>query len=103
MKRWLGIALSLALSACAADQTEMEEDLELGVREDALTLQNPQTNGSFSACYTTSSISRSGYSNARLYYPCSGGAIASGTFAATTLSPGYTNSASTIFWLAEHV
>ena len=101
-KRWMGVALGLALSACAADQAEIDE-LELGSREDALTLQNPQVAGSFSACYTTSSIARSGYTNARLYYPCSGGAVISGTFAATTLSPGYTNSASTIFWLAEHV
>lgn len=103
-KRWIGIALSLALGACGAEQADMGDDgLELAERSDALTVANPQVAGSFSACYTTSSISRSSYVGARLYYPCSGGVIASGTFAATTLSPGYTNSSSTIFWLAEHV
>jgi predicted dienelactone hydrolase len=103
----LSIAGLLGFSACAElDQTAPEE--ELGVYEAALSVENPQVAGPYAACYTTSNISRSQYTGARLYYPCAkgtapSGAIASGVFAATTLSPGYTNSSSTIFWLADHV
>jgi predicted dienelactone hydrolase len=105
--------LSLALvalpgfSACAGDDSASESE-EIGVYEAALTVEDPQVAGPYGSCYTTANISRSQYGGARLYYPCAKGSatnspIASGTFAATTLSPGYTNTSSTIFWLAEHV
>jgi predicted dienelactone hydrolase len=88
-------------------QPATEQDL-IDANEAALTVENPQVAGPYAACYTTANISRSHYTGARLYYPCAAGtapsgAMASGVFGATTLSPGYTNSSSTIFWLAEHV
>jgi dienelactone hydrolase len=103
----LTVAGLLGLSACADVDPSMNED-QIGVYEAALTVENPQATGPYGACYTTANISRSQYTGARLYYPCApgaapSGAIASGVFAATTLSPGYTNASSTIFWLAQHV
>ncbi|HKU41022.1 MAG TPA: hypothetical protein VJR89_22825 [Polyangiales bacterium] len=96
------------LTACAFDQSSDGAALEVEGLEAELSSGNPQNAGSYGACYTTRDIARGSYANARLYYPCAAGSapsggIASGTFAATTLSPGFTNSASTIFWLAEHV
>ena len=104
----LTLAALLGVSACAFEPATEEDLVEVGGTGEALTVENPQNAGPYAACYYTSNISRSQYTGARLYYPCAAGtapsgAIASGVFGATTLSPGYTNSSSTIFWLAEHV
>jgi hypothetical protein len=69
---------------------------------------DPGVNGPYASCYYTSNISRSQYAGARVFYPCPAGSgssspIASGVFAASTLSPGYTNGASDIFWLGQHL
>ena len=68
---------------------------------------NPQVAGPYAACYYTANVSKPQFAAPRLYYPCApgtapSGAIASGVFAASTLTPGYTNSSSVIFWLADH-
>jgi hypothetical protein len=69
---------------------------------------DPSVNGPYASCYYTSNISRSQYAGARVFYPCPAGSgssspIASGVFTASTLSPGFTNSASDIFWLGQHL
>ena len=68
---------------------------------------DPTVNGPYAACYYTANLSKPQFASPRMYYPCApgtapSGAIASGVFAASTLTPGYTNNSSVIFWLADH-
>jgi hypothetical protein len=74
----------------------------------APTVNDPSVNGTYASCYYTANISRPEYAAARVFYPCAAGSgtsgpIASGVFAASTLSPGFTNGASTIYWLGQHL
>ncbi|HTU63578.1 MAG TPA: hypothetical protein VMF89_34180, partial [Polyangiales bacterium] len=99
----------LTMSACAGEVVESDAPYDIELSEAELVNSgDPSATGSFGACYYTSNISRSQYSGARMFYPCAKGSassapIASGVFAATTLSPGFTNSSSVIFWLGQHL
>jgi Dienelactone hydrolase family len=100
----------LTMSACAGEVVENDEpyDIELTEAELVVNSGNPGATGTFGACYYTANLTRSQYAGARMFYPCAKGSasnapIASGVFAASTLSPGFTNSSSAIFWLGEHL
>jgi len=58
----------------------------------------PDATGSFTKC-TYTPPTNSGYSAAKVYYPCT----STGTLAATTLTGGYTNTYSNMEWLANHL
>jgi hypothetical protein len=69
---------------------------------------DPGVKGPYASCYYTANLSRAQYSGPRMYYPCAPGSASSapivgGVFAASTLSPGFTNASSSMFWLGEHL
>ena len=61
---------------------------------------SPSSNGSESVCSYTSGLSSTGYSSARVSYPCS---LSAATYAATTLTGGYSNTKEQMYWLADHL
>ncbi len=68
---------------------------------------DPSQPGPYGACYYESGVDGPRFSGGRMYYPCAAGGsssdpIAAGTFGATTLSPGFTNTSDDIFWLGAH-
>jgi len=70
----------------------------LSVSSMALAVTSPDSTGSYSVCSYTPP-SNSGYSAAKVYYPCS----SSGTRGATTLTGGFTNTYSNMVWAANHL
>lgn len=98
----------MVMSACAGE-IEESSDESVSELEAALTsTAEPSATGPYGACYYTSNLTRAQYAGARMFYPCAAGSasnapIASGVFAASTLSPGFTNSSSAIFWLGQHL
>jgi dienelactone hydrolase len=102
------LLIGMVMSACAGEMEESSDE-SVSELEAALTsTAEPSATGPFGACYYTTNLSRPQYAGARMFYPCAAGSasnapIASGVFAASTLSPGYTNSSSAMFWLGQHL
>lgn len=61
---------------------------------------SPSSAGNESVCSYTSGLSSTGYSSARVSYPC---ALSASTYAATTLTGGYSNTKEQMYWLADHL
>ncbi len=78
----LSLVVAMTLSFCAM----------------ALAQTAPGSTGSYTKC-TYTPPSNSGYSAAKVYYPCS----SSGTLGSTTLTGGYTNTYSDMEWIANHI
>lgn len=61
---------------------------------------SPATVGGESVCSYTSGLSSTGYSSARVSYPCN---LSATSYAATTLTGGYSNTKEQMTWLANHL
>lgn len=62
--------------------------------------QNLTNSGDYEICSYTSGLSNSGYSSARMTYPCD---LSAGPFPATTLTGGFSNTKEQMTWLSEHL
>jgi dienelactone hydrolase len=60
----------------------------------------PASPGADSVCSYTSGLSSTGYSSARVSYPCG---LSASSYAATTLTGGYSNTKEQMYWLADHL
>lgn len=61
---------------------------------------SPASKGSDSVCSYTSNLSSTGYSSARVSYPCG---LSKAAYPSTTLTGGYTNTKEQMYWLADHL
>jgi dienelactone hydrolase len=61
---------------------------------------SPASKGADSVCSYTSNLSSTGYSSARVSYPCS---LSKATYPSTTLTGGYSNTKEQMYWLADHL
>jgi len=60
----------------------------------------PSSSGSDTVCSYTSGLSSTGYSSARVSYPCG---LSKASYPSTTLTGGYTNTKEQMYWLANHL
>lgn len=56
--------------------------------------------GSYEICSYEDDLDNDGYASARMSYPCD---LSEGTYPATTLTGGFTNTKEQVFWLADHL
>src|SRR5690606_20431916 len=60
----------------------------------------PGSDGPNRVCSYTSGLSDRGYASARVSYPCG---LPNASYAATTLTGGFTNTKEDMYWLADHL